>query len=293
MIFLCVILSRGEVPIPVRVKADPGWTLAQLEQETVAFLVRNKVVDPVPLPHSVALQSRAGEFMLCRDDRVGDWFVQGDAFRFAPAPWPRVAQPSSSVETPFLSKGTLLLFPHHGGHLIPGVLGRDVAGGPHSSVEFTPFGSHQSSRPLAAVRLKAKLGQCAVPGPDAAISHAALEFAATPKGSEVMAAWSAFLQARDQGDAFVCSQLEDHANRKRALQERVERGKRKRNQVELGRRLGQMQPLVTEMIQVGDLLIAGDMDVNDEIIAHANETCVIPRGHKIARGRVFGGKKKD
>jgi hypothetical protein len=41
--------------------------------------------------------------------------------------------------------------------------------------------------------------------------------------------------------------------------------------------------LETEVIQIGDLSIAGDMDINQEIIDHANMTCVLPRGAKVKR----------
>jgi hypothetical protein len=84
--FLSVVLvARDQSLKRVRVKADPRWTLAQLEREALAFLSQQKVIADTALPF-VFLQSEAGEYMLCKEDLVGDWFVTGDAFRFAPPP---------------------------------------------------------------------------------------------------------------------------------------------------------------------------------------------------------------
>ncbi len=80
-----VLVSRDQSLKKVRVKADARWTLAQLERETLAFLVQQNVIADTALPF-VFLQSEAGEYMLCKEDLVGDWFVTGDAFRFAPPP---------------------------------------------------------------------------------------------------------------------------------------------------------------------------------------------------------------
>lgn len=87
MFYLKVLLTSPDQRVEkVRVKADPKWTLSELERETFSLLVRHKVVNASSLPRAVALQSEAGEYMLSKDDLVGDWFAQGDAFRFAPQP---------------------------------------------------------------------------------------------------------------------------------------------------------------------------------------------------------------
>jgi hypothetical protein len=99
--FLSVILvARDHSLKKVRVKADPRWTLAQLERETLAFLSQQKVIADTALP-SVFLQSEAGEYMLCKEDLVGDWFVTGDAFRFSPPPGQGLSLFVSAGQFPF------------------------------------------------------------------------------------------------------------------------------------------------------------------------------------------------
>ncbi len=67
----------------VLVKANPKWTLAQLEQETISHLLRSNLVELLSLPRYLVLQSEAGELISCKNDLVDDWLVEGDAFRFA------------------------------------------------------------------------------------------------------------------------------------------------------------------------------------------------------------------
>jgi hypothetical protein len=63
--------------------------MAQLEVETIQHLVSLGALPGVQagaLSRQMCLQSEAGEYMLRKDDLVGNWFESGDAFRTGESP---------------------------------------------------------------------------------------------------------------------------------------------------------------------------------------------------------------
>ena len=91
--------AHGTGEVKVRTRADPAWTLAQLQQNTLQHLARIPIAMPLGT-ETLALQSESGELMLCMDDNlVRDWFVSGDSFRIAQAPYMKEPFPLCAKKT--------------------------------------------------------------------------------------------------------------------------------------------------------------------------------------------------